>query len=270
MTEALAAKPRLAPIEDTPTTVGARGLGPGLWGLLAGLLVWEVAGQVSHSLFLPPFSAVLWAALQLILKGQILLDLMESLKGLLIGFGLAAVVGVVLGALMGRYRKVEYFLDIYLNVLLSSPTLIYVPVLFAFFGISRASQIALVFLYAAPVIIVNTMIGLRSVKSEQVELARSLGASEWQLFWVVLFPSALPLTLLGLRTGATRAVKGMIDGEMVIALVGLGAALTRYGGRFEIDKLMAVLLMVIVVALVVTSLVQLFERRATAWLINRT
>jgi len=236
--------------------------------LLAGLLLWEVVGRLAHWLFLPPFSAVLLAAWQLIITGRVLPDLWESLGSLFVGFGLAALIGVILGWLMGRYRNVEYLLDMQLNILLSSPTLIYIPVLFAFFGVSRDSQTALVFLYALPVIIANTLTGIRTVNAAQIELARSFGANERQLFWVVLLPAALPLIMVGLRTGIARAVKGMIDGEMVIALVGLGAALIRYGGRFEVDRLMAVLLIVILVSVALTQTMQFIEHRAARWLVK--
>ncbi len=255
-------------LETRPSRVWAywQDLQPHLLSLGAGLLAWEVLGWWLRFPFLPPFSSVLTTSWQLIISGRILSDLSESLGSLLVGAVLAAIVGVGLGALMGRYRRVEYLFDLYVNIFLSSPSLIYVPVLFALFGVSRFTQTALVFLYAVFVIIANTFTGIRSVDPSLIEMARSYGANERQLFWRVLLPGALPLIMVGLRTGMARAVKGMINGEMVIALVGLGAALTQAWNRYDIEKLLVILLIVILVAVLVTGAIQLIDRRVTRWL----
>lgn len=94
--------------------------------------------------------------LRRIKSGEILGNLATSLVSLGIGYGLAVVVGVTVGALTGRYRNVEDLLDIYLNAFLASPSPVYVPILFAFFGVSRPSQFAVVYLYAVFILTANT------------------------------------------------------------------------------------------------------------------
>lgn len=229
------------------------------------LVMWELLGRALRFPFLPPFSRVLAASWELMLSGKILANLAASLASLALGYALAAVLGVFVGALMGRYRKVEYLLDPYINAFLASPSLIYVPVLFALFGVSRASQVAIVFIYAFFVIVVNTMTGIRSVDGTLLEMARSFGASERQLFWQVMLPAALPMTMAGLRIGMARAVKGMINGEMFIALIGLGALLRTYGGRFDAEKVLGILLYIVAVALIGAGLLQAIDRRVTYW-----
>jgi NitT/TauT family transport system permease protein len=233
--------------------------------LLAGLAVWELGGRLLHYSFLPPFSDVLGASAELIASGQILPDLAVSLAGLAAGYGLAAGLGVALGLLMGRYRKVEYLFDVYLNGFLAAPKIVFIPILFAFFGVGRPTQVAVIFLSAFFVIVANTMSAVRLVDPTYVEMARSFGAQERQLIWRVLIPGALPLTLAGLRLGMGRAVKGMINGEMFIAVFGLGGLLRTYGSRFDAVHVFAVLLVVIAVALACSSVVQAFERHATRW-----
>jgi ABC-type nitrate/sulfonate/bicarbonate transport system permease component len=233
--------------------------------LLAGAVVWEVAGRVLRFSFLPPFSNVLRAALQMIAGGQILGYLAASLASLGIGYGLAVVTGVTLGLLMGRYRTVEYVLEPYVNTFLASPKLVFVPILYAIFGVGRGVQVAVVFLSAFFIIVVNTRGGMRSVDGNWVEMARSFGASERQLFWKVLLPGALPVTMAGMRLGVGRAVKGMINGEMFIAVFGLGALLREYGSRFDSERVLAILLVVIGVALICSFAVGTIERRIIAW-----
>jgi NitT/TauT family transport system permease protein len=238
---------------------------PTLLSLFVGAVVWEVAGQLTQLRFLPPLSNVLRALVDLIASGQILGYLAASLVSLFAGYALAVVCGVALGLLMGRYRKAEYLLDPYLYGFLAAPKLIFVPALYAIFGVSRSVQVAVVFLSAVFIIMLSTMNALRTVDVSYVEMARAFGAKERQLFWKILLPGALPLTMAGLRLGMGRAVKGMINGEMFITLFGLGALLRTYGGRFDAEKVFAILLVVVAVALVCNYIVQSIEQRLTRW-----
>lgn len=239
--------------------------GPQLVALLVAVGLWELIGWVIRFQFLPPFSAVLAAWWELLQNGRLTANLIISLSALGIGFALAAVLGVALGGLMARYRKVEYLLDLHVNIMLSSPSLAYVPILFVFFGIGDATRVAVVFLYSFFVIVINTFTGIRQADASLLEMGRSFGASERQLFWRIMIPNALPLTMAGLRLGVGRAVKGMINGELFIALVGLGAQLRQYGGAFDSPKVLAILITVIAVALLATNVVQAVDRRLTHW-----
>jgi NitT/TauT family transport system permease protein len=239
---------------------------PALLALLMGACIWEAVGRLWQIPFLPPFSHVLSAAAGLIASGEVLGYLAASMVALISGYGLAVVAGVALGLLMGRYRKVEHVLDPYISAMLATPKILLVPVLFALFGVSRTVQVAVVFLSAFFVIVVNTMSGIRNVDASTVEMARSFGASERQLFTKVLLPGSLPLTMAGLRLGMGRGVKGMINAEMFIVVFGLGGLLRTYGSRFDAQKVFAILLIVVVVALACTYVVQSIERHVTRWM----
>jgi NitT/TauT family transport system permease protein len=233
--------------------------------LAIGLVLWEIVARIAHFTFLPPFSAVLRSSFELIQRGVIFQNLLASLASLAIGYSAAAGLGVLLGALMGRYRKVEYFFDLYLSAFLASPTLIWVPVLFALFGVSRVSQGFLIFLYAFWLIVANTLTGIRTVDPALVEMSRSFMANERQLFWRVMLPGALPLIMAGLRVGMGRAIKGMVNGEMFIALIGLGALIKRYGSQFRVDYVLGILLVIVIVALILSNLIQWLDKRLTRW-----
>jgi NitT/TauT family transport system permease protein len=208
---------------------------------------------------------VLRAALDLVASGQILGYLGASLVSLFIGYGLAVLSGMLLGMLMGRYRRVEYVFDPYVSALLATPKIVFVPILYVLFGVGRATQVAIVFLSAFFIIVINTMGGIRNVDTSCIEMARAFGASERQLVRKVLLPGAMPLTMAGLRLGIGRGVKGMIKGELFIALFGLGALLRKYGGRFDSTRVFAILLIVIAVALLCSLAVRVLEHRFTSW-----
>jgi NitT/TauT family transport system permease protein len=238
---------------------------PGALSLAAGLAAWELCGRLWAIPFLPPFSTVLEAAAHMTLDGEIVGDLVNSLGNLALGYSLAACVGVGCGLVMGRYRKVEYALGPALAGMLASPKLLFIPVLYAAFGVSRHALVAVIFLSAVFIITANTMSAQRTVDKALVEMALVFGANRRQLFSRVLLPGSLPLTMAGLRLGMGRAVAGMITGEKFITLVGLGAKLRMYGNRFDAAAVFALLLIVACVALACTGLVRLAERRLTRW-----
>lgn len=233
--------------------------------LLLGLALWEALGWTLGLPWLPPFSRVLVALAQFVESGVILVNVGSSLQALAAGFGIALVVGLLVGALMGRYPQVEHFLDVYVYAMLISPSMVFAPIFFALFGLSDATRVAVIVMYALFVIIINTATGIRAVDPSLVEMARSFGASERQLLRSVLLPASLPIVFAGIRLGAGRAVKGMINGEMFIALVGLGALAQKYGSQFESSKVFALAMVVLIIALAANWIVEVLERKLTAW-----
>jgi ABC-type nitrate/sulfonate/bicarbonate transport system permease component len=236
------------------------------FSLLAGVVVWELAGRLAGIRFLPPLSQVLSAVIDLTASGQIITPLAASLLSLLIGYGLAVISGLLLGGVMARFRAIEYLLNPYLNAFLATPKIVLLPVMYMFFGLSRVVQVAIIFLSAFFVIVLNTMRGIQTVDPTYIEMARAFGANEHQLLRKVLLPGALPLTMAGLRLAIGYAVKGMVTGEMFITVFGMGALLRMYGGRFDAEKVLAVLLVVICVGLICSYAVQAVERRLTHWM----
>jgi ABC-type nitrate/sulfonate/bicarbonate transport system permease component len=133
------------------------------------------------------------------------------------------------------------------------------------FGLSRVIQVVVVFLSAFFVIVLNTMRGVQTVDPEHAEMALAFGATERQLLWRVLLPGALPLTLAGLRLAVGHAIRAMVAAEMFVTLFGLGALLRSFGGRFDAERVFAVLLVVIGVAFACSYLLELVDRRLTSW-----
>jgi NitT/TauT family transport system permease protein len=217
--------------------------------VIVGVAVWEAIARFRPSPFLPPFSEVIGALARLVATGEILGNLALSLVSLLVGFAAAVVVGVAAGALMGRHDRLGRALDPWLTAMLAAPNLVFVPILFTLFGASRLTQVGAVFLGAVFVIASTTESGIRQASPRLLEMASAFGANERDLFWKVRWPQAQPLVAGGLRVGVLYAVKGMVNGEMFIALSGLGGLIRTFGSRFEAANVLAVLLVVALVAL---------------------
>jgi NitT/TauT family transport system permease protein len=242
------------------------GLVPPTVGLLIGALLWELAGRAWDQPFFPPLSQVLAKLAVLIEEDKILSNLVTSLRNLAIGFTISSVMGITIGTLMGAFRKVDMALDIYVYAMLTAPSLVFAPIFFAIFGLSRLSILGVIIVYSIFIIIINTAAAIRGVSPALIEMGRAYCATERQLFFKIILPAALPLIFAGLRLGMGRAVKGTINGEMFITAVGLGAVVISAGRRFDAAAVLAVLLVIIVVALVAIKLVQLVDARLTGWL----
>lgn len=239
--------------------------GSGFLAVAALVILWEVLGRMELTIFVPPATTVAQAWWGLVASGTLFKASASSLLSLAKGFVPAAVLGITLGLAMGRFRTVRYLLDGWINALMSAPLSALVPVLIALFGIRDTVVAATVFLFSFFVIVVNTMTGVQATERSLVEMARSFGASEAALFRRVYLPSALPAAMLGLRLGAVQAVKGMVVGEMLISLVGLGERLIYYGNTFLIPELYAVIVFVLVIAILSSTLVQSAERALVKW-----
>lgn len=228
-------------------------------------LVWEAVGRTQNPHLLPPLSRVLTTWIELLLSGQLFQALGVSLQALVLGFMLSVLFGVPLGLLMGRYRRLESFLNIYMTALLTVPMISFIPFLVIAFGLGLHSRVWIVFLFAFVIIVINTTAGVRNVDPTFMEMARSFGAREGELFVKVVLPAALPMIMAGIRLGMGRAVLGMVTSEMILAVVGFGAMLMTFGASFNSPALFATLLTIILLAVALLSLVQYVDRRLSPW-----
>jgi NitT/TauT family transport system permease protein len=228
-------------------------------------VAWEATGRLARFAFLPPLSSVAAALWQLAMDGEIVRHLAPSLGSLVAGYTLAAGLGLALGVLMARRPGLDRLLDAYVSAMLAAPNLVFVPVLGALLGAGRGTQVAVVFLYAFFLVTATTAAAMRASDGALVDMARSFGAVDRQLFWKVLVPGSAPLILAGLRIAMVRGVKGMIGGEMLVAVTGLGALVRTYGSRFDAERALAVLLVVMAVALAGAGVIGALERRLAGW-----
>jgi ABC-type nitrate/sulfonate/bicarbonate transport system permease component len=274
MTAAPASSPRSAAAVKTLMTAERRRLSLAqrlplldtMLSLAAGLIIWEMLGRIFDAPSLPPASRVLARLWEMIGDGLIINSLGSSLVNLGLGFSLSLALGLVVGCLMGWYHRVESALSVYVYALLTSPSLVFAPVFFSVFGDGRESIIGVIVMYSTFAMMITTMDAIKAVSPSLVEMSRSFGASPTTALFRVVLPAALPGIMAGIRLGASRAVTGMINGEMFIAVVGLGRVVTDADGQFDATSVLAVIVVIVLVALVVISLVQLAERRLTGWL----
>ncbi len=138
------------------------------------------------------------------------------------GFLLACLTGVPLGLAMGYSRRVGAAFDYLIQFMRPLPPLSYLILLILWLGTGNGSKIALLYLTAFPIVVSAAMAGVRSTRVQKVQAARSLGATERQVFRYVIVPSALPMVLTGARIALAAAFSTVVAAELMAATDGLG------------------------------------------------
>jgi NitT/TauT family transport system permease protein len=192
--------------------------------LVVGLL-WEItarAGVFPPKLF-PSLETVGQAFWRLTLNGILPHHALDTILRLLSGFALAAVVGVAIGILMGRSRRMEDIGLPLVSILAPIPGIAWAPLFLLWFGLGNTPAVLLVAFVSLFPIIFNTWTGVKAVKEVWVRSAQAMGADDRRLFVKVILPGALPYILTGLRLGLAQAWRTLVGVEMLAAVPwGLG------------------------------------------------
>ena len=227
--------------------------------------IWELLSLRTTSLTLPAPLAVLRSAVKLLVGGDFWVALSISLQSLVIGFLLAAVLGVGAGTLVGLARRLGPALDVYLTILLAVPVAGVIPVVVMALGVGLAARVTVVIFFSVVIIAVNTAAGIRRPNGALVEMAQSFGAPPWRIFLRIVLPGAAPALMAGLRLGMGRAIVGMVTSELILLSVGVGKLVERFSSSFQTADLIAALLLLVCLGVLSMSGVQRLERRLLRW-----
>ncbi len=143
----------------------------------------------------------------------------------------------------------------------SAPVSALVPILMAVIGIGEPTVVVTVVLFAVFVIALDTEVGVRQADRSLVEMARAFGARPHQVYTKVLVWSALPEMLAGVRLGAIRGVKGVVIGQLLVAIIGVGELFELYSKHFLMEEFWALVIVVFLFAFAVSEAIAALERR---------
>ena len=229
-----------------------------------GLILWEIVGQARVVRFIPPLTDVLNAWVDMYRTGR--LDAVgATINAFAWGFGIALVLGVITGVAMARSKLIEYVLDPYIDAFMTIPSSALIPLYLVLFGLGWETRVVVVFMHSYFVIVINTIAGARAAEQTLLEMGRAFGAREGALIQKIVMPAALPLLLTGVRLGFGRGVRGIINGETILASVGIGQLLIRYGRTFQVEYLYGVVFTIVILAVIGTTVLALMERHFTRW-----
>jgi len=239
----------------------------GLIGIVLLALIWEFAprlGLVDRH-FVPPLSEVLDAWWQMIRSGELATNLRASLVRSAVGFGLALVTAIPLGAAIAWYPPVRDLTTPVLEIFRNTAALALLPVFVLILGIGETSKIAIVLFACFFPILLNTISGVASVDPQLLRSARVLGLSPVTTFRKVAFPAAVPTIFTGIRIAGAAAILVLIAAEMIGATAGLGYLITYSQFNFLIPKMYAGIITTSVLGLAINFGLVALERRFSRW-----
>lgn len=206
--------------------------------------------------------AALW---QQITDGIVTKALATTMVEFLVGFGLAVVVGIPVGLLMGWYRRLGYLLEPLVWLLYSSPVIALYPIFTLMFGLGKGAVMAITFVLSVGPITINAARGIKEIDPLLIRTARSFCASDRQIFMKIGLPGSTPMIMAGLRIGVGHALIGVVIGEFFAGVSGIGYQITSDGDLFQTPQMIALVLVVAFLGVVLTQIVNLIERRVDSW-----
>ena len=245
-------------------------MGRRIQGLLvvAGLLVaWEVVSRAAlvNPAFLPPPSVVLAAWWGLAASGELGEHTLTTLRVWAQGFGLATLVGITLGLLMGLFRPIGAGLGTWVELLRPMPSVAIIPIAITSFGLDDPMK-RFVTMYAATwPILINTLYGVRGVDPILVDSARTFRFAEWRRVLRVVLPAASPYVATGLRLGVGIALILVVTAELVASQSGLGFFVAQAQQSYRIPEMYAGILSIALLGYVLNLAFTLLEARALRW-----
>lgn len=230
------------------------------------LAVWELCGRLH---WINPFmfswpSKILAKAWEFTLSGEVFHHL--AVSAVEVGFGFAmALIGIPIGLMMGYWKKLELAFDPFVTALYTTPMIALTPLFVLWFGLEMFSKVMMVFALSIFPILINTMSGVKMTDVSLIKAARSYGAGEFQMFKEVIFPSAIPFIITGIRLAIGRALIAVVVAEMLAGNVGIGFAIRHASELFQTAEYLAYVAVLMVISVLLTELLKILERKLAPW-----
>jgi ABC-type nitrate/sulfonate/bicarbonate transport system permease component len=214
------------------------------------LILWHYMGvnKLVNPIFLPPLDQVVEEFNRLILSGEAVPHLLTTLSELAVAYSLSTVLGLTLGFAVARSRYATATFEPLFSGIFAIPLVIFLPLYVLLFGLGSESKMAFGATLAFFPIVLNTIGGITQVDQRFIAVAKSLGATDFQLFTRVLLPAALPVIVMGVRIGFIIAFLGIIGCEMIASYAGLGNQIVRFAEGMRTPQMFSYVVLVILIA----------------------
>jgi NitT/TauT family transport system permease protein len=235
--------------------------------VLGGLLFWELVsrGLVDNALFLAAPSQIAVAIYNLAVTGQLWHHVGVSAAEFALGYVIASVLGIALGLAMASSVTMKQALQPWVSGLYATPTIALAPLFILWFGIGIWSKVIVVISLVVFPVAINTEAGLRTTSERLIEMLRSFGATQRQIFFKVSLPSAVPFILAGLKLGIGRGLIGVVVAELFGSRAGLGRLISQSADAFNMPELFAGVVVLAIAGIVMTAGFGWLEKRLVPW-----
>jgi sulfonate transport system permease protein len=231
------------------------------------LVVWAIASkkELVAAQILPAPAAVFETLLEQVKSGELFKNFAISLARVAGGFALGGLIGAVLGVAMGLSRKVEQYLFPLFNAISQVPVLGWLPLAMMLLGIGESLKIVIIAHATLVPIALNALKGIRNVPRQYIEVAQTFEFSHRQLLRKVVFPASVPAAFVGIRYGLTQAWLSLVTVELLASSEGLGFLIVWGRQLFQLDLVLAAIIVVGVVGLLLDKGLERLEARLLRW-----
>jgi ABC-type nitrate/sulfonate/bicarbonate transport system permease component len=235
------------------------------------LILWEVLARIiDNKVFLPTLTAVAGVLWELLTSGELLSHTAISTYRAMSGFALAVLIGIPLGMAMGWYRSWDHFWSPLVSLSYPVPKIGLIPLFILWLGIGNVSKIAMILVAAVYPVILSTYSGVKGTPTYLVWSARSLGASEREVLWKIVFPYALPHILTGVRLAMGISWILLFAAEMIAAESGLGWLILFAERMLDTPTVFASLVTIAVLGFIFDRVILVISQRLCDWYTERT
>ncbi len=202
---------------------------------------------------------------ELLTQGRLLSDMWMSTQRVFLGVASGIVVAVPVGFVLGWYREIRRYIDPLINFFRALPPIALIPLVIVYFGIGESAKIVILFYasFFAGVIVMYE--GVAQISPIFIRVARTLGASDGEVFRKVVLPLAVPHILTALRVALGVAWATLVASELIAAQQGLGALIQNASSFFQLDIIYVGIICIGLIALVMDLILRAASRRLVAW-----
>ena len=229
------------------------------------IVFWEILGHLTNPVLFAPLSRVISEYPELISSGKLPKAMLTTISAMLLGYFTASVTGILFGLWWGRSRFLQDIVEPYLNALYALPRVALIPLVIVWIGIGFWGRFFIIFYGTVFDTMINTYTGVRSTEKTLLEVGKSFGANERNLFLHIIIPYSVPFIMAGLRLGLGRALVGVIVAEMFLQMVGMGGLILVFGETHRIASMLAVVILLSIMGILFTELIKKIERIVAPW-----
>jgi ABC-type nitrate/sulfonate/bicarbonate transport system permease component len=236
-----------------------------LTSVLIMVALWQWLGSRPDMFALAPPSKVFPELWRMIQSGEIVTAAANTLLSTLIGFLLAVIIGLGVGALIGLSSWGANTLEPIVTALYAAPVAMFIPLIGVYIGFDLRGRVFVIFLWSVFAIIVNTITGILETPAPLLEMAHSFGVGDWTIARKIVFPSALPQIVVGLRMAVGRAWRGALAAEVLLAVTNMGRLINDAASTFNMARMLAGIVLVIILGIGLMKLAEFAEVRILRW-----
>jgi len=227
--------------------------------LLLGL--WQVSSITTESILFPSATEVLVAMWEMGTSGDLWVALWLSNQALIIGATASLILGITVGVLLGRSRRLDKIFGIYINIDLATPTIALLPIVIIIFGLGLTARSVVVFTFGFAMVVSLVRTGAQTVDEDLAEMGEAFAPTRWQMWSKVIIPGLLPALGGAIRIAVSRGVVGMVIVELILITVGIGGVVMDARALFQGDRVYAGVIIICIEALLLMAAGRWIERK---------